>query len=197
MKTRATGRHRRPSDSKTYPGQLRTLRAVACPSGLRGEPHRRGRLMAGHLVVPCAIGRGGVRHGKREGDGATPVGRLQLVGGFFRADRLARPGAPMRLRPLRPSDGWCDEPGHPAYNRPVRLPSPCGHENMWRDDGLYDVVIVLDYNLHPRRRGRGSAIFLHCAHADFRPTAGCVALRPADMRRLLPRLARRCRLTIG
>lgn len=137
-----------------------------------------------------------MRRTKREGDGASPVGRLQVLGGFFRADRLPRPLVAASLRPLRRDDGWCDEPGQPLYNRPTRLPSRCGHEVMWRSDGLYDVVLVLDYNMAPRRDRRGSAIFLHCAHADLQPTAGCIALRPADLRRLLPRLADGCRLTI-
>jgi L,D-peptidoglycan transpeptidase YkuD (ErfK/YbiS/YcfS/YnhG family) len=67
---------------------------------------------------------------------------------------------------------------------------------MWRDDELYDVVIVLDYNIKPRRKNRGSAIFLHCAKRDLAPTAGCIALRPADMRRSLPRLSRKTMLII-
>ncbi len=61
---------------------------------------------------------------------------------------------------------------------------------MWRKDRLYDVVGVMDYNIRPRLRGRGSAIFFHIATDDLSPTAGCVALRPRDMARLLPRLGR-------
>jgi L,D-peptidoglycan transpeptidase YkuD (ErfK/YbiS/YcfS/YnhG family) len=72
----------------------------------------------------------------------------------------------------------------------VRLPFRFSHEEMWRQDELYDVVIVLDWNIAPRRKDRGSAIFFHCARPDYGPTAGCVAIAPADMRRLLPRLAR-------
>jgi L,D-peptidoglycan transpeptidase YkuD (ErfK/YbiS/YcfS/YnhG family) len=155
-----------------------------------------GRLQAGAVVMPCAIGAGRIRHTKREGDGATPAGRLLLLQGFFRADRIVRPQTQLPLRALRPQDGWCDDPAAASYNRPVRLPNRCGHEDMWRADGLYDVVIVLDYNMRPRQKGRGSAIFLHCARPDLAPTAGCIALRPADMRRLLPRLGRRVWLTI-
>ncbi len=169
------------------PGRLVVHRVAA------GRPHPAppvGRLHIGGLVLPCAIGAGGLRHAKREGDRATPIGCMRLVEGFFRADRLARPGAGLPLRALKPTDGWCDDPHAPAYNRPVRLPHPAGHETLWRADGLYDVVLVLDYNLRPCRRGRGSAIFLHCAKPDLAPTLGCVALRPADLRRLLPRLRR-------
>jgi L,D-peptidoglycan transpeptidase YkuD (ErfK/YbiS/YcfS/YnhG family) len=100
------------------------------------------------------------------------------------------------IRPVRPSDGWCDDPSSAAYNRQVTLPIRAGHEKLWRADRLYDLVIVLDYNIHPRRKNLGSAIFLHCARPDFAPTEGCVALRPDDLRRLLPRLSKKVVLGI-
>jgi L,D-peptidoglycan transpeptidase YkuD (ErfK/YbiS/YcfS/YnhG family) len=154
-----------------------------------GKASPRGLLRAGSLILPCAIGSSGICHDKREGDGATPAGRWQLLDGFYRGDRIPRPRAWRLFQPLKRDMGWCDAPGSPSYNRPVKLPFSAGHENLWRDDALYDLVIVLGYNLYPRREGRGSAIFLHCARADFAPTAGCVALQPADLRRLLPLLS--------
>ncbi len=98
--------------------------------------------------------------------------------------------------PIKPGDGWCDDPGSPSYNRRVALPCRASHEKLWRRDRLYDLVTVLGYNIHPRRKYRGSAIFLHCAAPDFAPTEGCVALRYDDLRRLLPRLSRKAMLTI-
>ncbi len=156
-----------------------------------------GWLFAGSLALPCQLGPAGLTRRKREGDGATPAGRFDLLHGFFRPDRGPRPAARLPCRPLRSDDGWCDDPRAVGYNRPVRLPSPAGHEAMWRADRLYDVVLVIDYNVRRPRRGRGSAIFLHVMAPDGRPTAGCVAVRPADLRRLLPRLDRRCRIAIG
>jgi len=153
-------------------------------------------LRAGGLILPCAIGRSGIRHSKREGDGATPVGRWPLLFGFYRADHLPRLAAHTQLDAIRQDLGWCDEPASPLYNRPVRLPFAPSHEEMWRDDGLYDLVIVLGQNLKVRRKGGGSAIFLHCARPDFSPTAGCVALRREDFRRLLPRLSRKTMLVV-
>ena len=137
-----------------------------------------GRLHAGPLVLRCALGPAGVTHAKREGDHATPAGEFRLLGGFFRADQVLRNAWPSPMRPIRPNDGWCDDPGSAAYNRHVTLPSAWGHEKLWRADRLYDLVIVLDYNIRPCRKHRGSAIFLHCARPDFAPTEGCVALRP-------------------
>jgi L,D-peptidoglycan transpeptidase YkuD (ErfK/YbiS/YcfS/YnhG family) len=137
------------------------------------------------LVVEGAMGRSGMTVFKREGDGATPIGDLALLSGYFRRDRLARPRTAVALAPIRRDAGWCDAPRHPAYNRPIRLPFAASHEEMARADHLYDMVMVLDWNIRSRRRGRGSAIFLHLAKPGFQPTEGCVALMPRAMRRLL------------
>ena len=133
----------------------------------------------------CAIGRGGVRGDKREGDGATPSGRFVLRRVFYRADRLAPPKTALPSRALTPDDGWCNDPNHADYNRPVRLPHAAGHEALWRDDGVYDVIVELGYNDDPVTPGLGSAIFLHVARADYEPTEGCVALALDDLRTLL------------
>lgn len=163
---------------------------------LPGRP-RRGILTGAGLALPCALGRTGLTRFKREGDGATPVGRLSFLAGYRRADRGLPVPAPVSLEPIRPDLGWCDDPSDGRYNRPVRLPFAPSHERMFRDDGLYDIVLVLDWNVRRRRLGQGSAIFFHCAREGLEPTAGCVALRPADMRRLLPRLKRRTVMIIG
>jgi L,D-peptidoglycan transpeptidase YkuD (ErfK/YbiS/YcfS/YnhG family) len=147
------------------------------------EPHR-GLIRCGALVLQCALGRSGVRHLKREGDGATPAGRHRVLSLIVRPDRL-RPRSSLRMRALRRNDGWCEDSRHGSYNRPIRLPSSAGHETMWREDRLYDVVGVLDWNFCPRIRGRGSAIFLHLARENFRPTAGCIALNRRDLLLLL------------
>lgn len=162
---------------------------------LAGE-RTRGKLVAGPLVLPCALGRSGVRRAKREGDGATPQGVLRPVAAWCRGPR---PAAPLLLpwRRTQPDDGWCDDAASPLYNRPVRLPFAPSHERLWRDDRLYDLVLVLDYNLARPRPGAGSAIFLHVAADGFAPTAGCVALRKADLLRLAPRLSPRTRLVVA
>jgi L,D-peptidoglycan transpeptidase YkuD (ErfK/YbiS/YcfS/YnhG family) len=144
-----------------------------------------GLLRRGDSVVRCALGRGGIRTDKREGDGGTPVGCFPLGPVYFRPDRLAPPVTGLAVHAIDPGLGWCDDGGDPDYNRPVRLPHPAGHERMWRDDGLYDLLAVIGYNLDPVVPGRGSAIFLHVATADYAPTAGCVALTLADLQALL------------
>lgn len=149
--------------------------------------HADGHLRLEDETLRCALGRGGIVHDKREGDGATPVGRHPLRAVLFRPDRGPAPETRLPVSPLSPADGWCDDPGDPAYNRPVRLPFAASHERMWRDDGLYDLVVVLGYNDDPVRPGAGSAIFMHVASPDYGPTEGCIALSPEDLRRVLRR----------
>ena len=136
-------------------------------------------------TLRCALGAGGIRADKAEGDGATPTGLLPIRRILWRADRGPRPAAALPAEPIAPDDGWCDDPGHPDYNRPVRLPHPARHERLWREDAVYDVIGILGWNDAPVVRGRGSAIFLHVARSGFAPTEGCVALPEPDLRRLL------------
>jgi L,D-peptidoglycan transpeptidase YkuD (ErfK/YbiS/YcfS/YnhG family) len=145
----------------------------------RGELRWRGR------VARCALGRNGISDDKREGDGATPAGCFPLREVYFRADRLAAPSTGLPASPVSPDLGWCDDPADAAYNRPVRLPYAARHERLWRDDELYDLIVVIGYNDDPIEPGRGSAVFLHVARPDFAPTQGCVAMRLADLSDLL------------
>lgn len=146
---------------------------------------RRGLLRLGIPNLPCALGRGGRRASKREGDGATPLGSFRLLGVLYRPDRVGRPRTVLPVHPIRPDDGWCDAPGDRNYNRAVRLPYPASAERLWREDRLYDIVIVTDHNTRPRIRGHGSAIFLHIARPDLAPTEGCIALRREHLLLLL------------
>lgn len=160
-----------------------------------GRPSQGLAAFAG-TVLPCALGRSGIRSLKREGDGATPRATLPLVSALWRADRLGRPRTALALRAIRSADGWCDAPADGRYNRPVPLPCPVSHEELARDDGLYDVLVVLDFNLRPRRAFGGSAIFLHCARPGLVATAGCVAFPRPVLLRLLARLPARARLRV-
>lgn len=156
----------------------------------------RGVLTYGNLSFPCAIGRSGRRAGKREGDGATPLGSFALRRALYRPDRLPRPATHLTLRAIMPSDGWCDAPTDRNYNRRVDHPYPASAERLWRDDGLYDVVVVMGYNDHPRSAGRGSAVFLHVAGLGLTPTEGCIALARPHLLRLLRAISPRVRVTV-
>ena len=157
----------------------------------------RGWLTAGPFRFPCALGPAGIVWLKREGDKGTPAGRFKLLWGYYRPDRgrPARSGVP--LKPMRPNQGWCEDPQSSRYNRPVCLPARDATDRMWRDDHLYDLTFVLDQNFSRRAKGRGSAIFFHLARPSLTPTAGCVAIAADDMRKLAPRLSRGAVMEIG
>jgi len=154
---------------------------------VRGRPGApsQGLINLRGLVFPCALGRGGITANKREGDGGTPLARMALLGGYVRGRSFAR-RTRLQLARIDADLGWCEVPDDRNYNRPVRIPYKASHETMLRPDGLYDACLVLDWNIRPRHRGRGSAIFFHLARPGFAPTAGCVAVTRQVMARLLP-----------
>jgi L,D-peptidoglycan transpeptidase YkuD (ErfK/YbiS/YcfS/YnhG family) len=165
---------------------------------VRRRPGRRaqGILVAGRIAIPVALGRAGIRANKHEGDGATPRGRFRLMRLWWRADRAPRPATYLPVRRIRTEDGWCEEPASRRYNRPIRLDRGASGDRLWRHDNLYDFVIEIDHNTRPRVAGRGSAVFVHVARPGLGPTAGCVALPAARLRRLLGRLSQHTRITI-
>jgi len=151
-----------------------------------------GVMQIGNLRLRCALGRSGISAFKREGDGATPLASLPILSGFCTSPIPRRNYCPVPLKITRPQDGWCDASQDANYNKPVRLPYHASAEMMRRDDGLYNIGFVLDWNISSRCLGRGSAIFLHLARqgkgGDLLPTQGCIALTQRDMARLLPHL---------
>ncbi len=165
---------------------------------VRARPGHRsqGLLVAGSTVFPCALGRGGISANKREGDGATPLGSMRLLSGYFRKDQVAAGATLLAMKPISETMGWCEVPDDRNYNRPVAIPYGASHETMHRADRLYDYCLVLDWNISVRKRGRGSAIFFHLARPGFTPTEGCVAVTRKVMARLLPLLSGRTVLTV-
>ena len=146
-----------------------------------------GALALGQHRVRCALGKGGVKPAdeKREGDGASPAGNWPIRYVFYRPDRLSPPETALEVRALSPDDGWCDDPASPDYNKLVKLPFSPSHEKLWRDDHVYDVIVVLGHNDEPVMPGMGSAIFLHLARDGYTGTEGCVAVALPDMLELL------------
>jgi L,D-peptidoglycan transpeptidase YkuD (ErfK/YbiS/YcfS/YnhG family) len=160
-----------------------------------GNP-RRGWLTAGGRTVPVALGRGGIKANKREGDGGTPRGIFRPRQLWWRADRHPRPRTFLPVRTIGPEDAWCEDPTSRRYNRPIRLERDRGGDRLRRDDHLYDFIVEIDHNSVPRVAGRGSAVFLHLARDNFGPTAGCVSMTPSAMLRLLARLGPDTRIVI-
>jgi L,D-peptidoglycan transpeptidase YkuD (ErfK/YbiS/YcfS/YnhG family) len=157
----------------------------------------RGWLIAGPLSLPVALGRGGIKANKREGDGATPRGTFRLKRLWWRADRHPRPATLLPVRRIARDDGWCEDAADRRYNRPVKLKPGSQADRLARGDALYDFVVELDHNTRPRIAGRGSAVFIHAARPGMTPTAGCVALNLTSLRRLLARIGPRTRLLVN
>jgi L,D-peptidoglycan transpeptidase YkuD (ErfK/YbiS/YcfS/YnhG family) len=148
--------------------------------------HPDGRFEFGDRIFRCAIGPAGVvpADQKREGDGASPIGIWPIRRVLFRPD-VGAPTTQLPSQPIAPDDGWCDDPEDPAYNRPIKLPYRASFEKMWRDDHIYDLVVVLGHNDDPPKPYFGSCIFLHLARDDYSPTQGCVALARPDLEAVL------------
>ena len=154
---------------------------------VRTRPGNRtqGILLIGGLAIRVALGRGGIRANKFEGDGGTPRGRFRLVRLWWRADRHLRPPTPLPVQRITPEIAWCEDTSDRRYNRPFRRSATEPGDRLWRADHLYDFIIEIDHNTRPRVAGRGSAVFIHVARPNRGPTAGCVALRVPELRRLL------------
>jgi L,D-peptidoglycan transpeptidase YkuD (ErfK/YbiS/YcfS/YnhG family) len=172
---------------------LPALFIAASGSATVAAPYQNLEYRDGRLIWPggstrAAVGRAGVAANKKEGDGTTPSGTYPLVAAFYRADRIAAPHSGLLLRALAPGDGWVDDPADHSYNRLVSLPYPAHAEQMWLQDAVYDLLVVIGYNMDPVVPGAGSAIFLHIARPDFSPTAGCIAVERNVLVRLMPLL---------
>lgn len=179
-----------------HPPKRGAALSVVLVRAAAGNPQR-GWLTAGGITIPVALGRGGLKANKREGDGGTPRGSFHPKRLWWRADRLPRPPTFLPVRPITAQDTWCEDPADRHYNQPVRRPPGGAGDRLRRDDHLYDLIIEIDHNAGPRVAGRGSAVFLHLARDNFGPTAGCVAMRRGALLRLLARIGPRTRIVIG
>lgn len=151
-----------------------------------------GKLKLGNKDYDCVIGKHGyvAQNEGREGDGKTPLGTYALRYGLYRADRVDLPETDLPFYPVRQDDGWCDAPHDSAYNRPVRLPYRASAEALHKESHVYDVIIVLGHNDSPPIADMGSAIFMHIARGENKPTQGCVAVSLDDMMAIVPKLVR-------
>ena len=161
-----------------------------------GDPCR-GWLTVEDRTVPVALGRGGIKANKREGDGGTPRRTFRPRQLWWRADRHPRPQTFLPIRTIAAEDAWCEDPASRHYNQPIRLNRAQSGDRLRRDDHLYDFIVEIDHNHSPRIAGRGSAVFLHLARGNFGPTAGCISMTKSAMLRLLARLGPNTKIVIG
>jgi L,D-peptidoglycan transpeptidase YkuD (ErfK/YbiS/YcfS/YnhG family) len=146
------------------------------------------KLIFNDKTYRCVMGKNGVVEDKEEGDWGTPVGCFPIREIFYRKDRVEKIDSVFPVRELSEDDGWCDDPKDEKYNQFVKLPYEASHEKLWREDNLYDIIVVLGYNDDPPVPGNGSAVFMHIARPSYSPTAGCIALATSDLLEILENL---------
>ena len=143
------------------------------------------KLSIGHYKVKCSIGKRGIGNKKREGDFITPKGKFKIKCIFYRKDRIPDFKTKISYFPIRKNMGWCDDPRSWKYNQLIEFPNKFKAEKLYRVDSIYDIILVLDYNTNPVKKNKGSAIFIHIAKRDYRSTAGCVALKKRDLKKIV------------
>ena len=156
----------------------------------------------GHLIYKnfkfrCSIGKNGIGNKKKEGDGITPKGIFKLTKVFYREDKVKNIKTKIKKIKIKKNMGWCDDPKSKFYNKLVKLPNKFSNEKLYRKDDVYDIVIVLNYNMQPIIKNKGSAIFIHVAKKNYKPTAGCVALKKKDLIKLLKYINKKTKICIN
>lgn len=149
-------------------------------------------LTYGDYKVKCAIGKRGINSFKKEGDLTTPRGKFKIKGVFYRKDRVKRLKTKLRKDVIKKNMGWCDDPNSKKYNKLIKFPFHLSSEKLYRKDNIYDLLIVLNYNMNPIRKKKGSAIFIHVAKKKYLPTKGCIALKKNELLKLLKLIRKNC-----
>ena len=133
----------------------------------------------------CIFGRDGVTKNKTEGDWCTPIGIFPVRKIYYRNDKIKKLDTQVETIPISKDDAWCDDKERNEYNTFIKLPFNGSYENLWRDDDLYNIIVVIGYNDEPIVKERGSAIFIHIANNEMQYTKGCLAIKKEDMISLL------------
>jgi len=146
--------------------------------------------------IKCTIGKNGITEKKQEGDLKTPKGIFKLIKIFYRKDRIKIFKSSLKKYYIKKNIGWCDDPNSQYYNRLIKFPFRGSAEKLWRKDNIYDVIIVLNYNLNPIIKNKGSAIFLHICKKNYLPTKGCIGINKKDMMNLIINIKNNTKLII-
>ena len=145
----------------------------------------------------CALGKAGIGEKKREGDNVTPTGTFKIVKIYYRSDRVKKISSKLRLIEITKNMGWCDDPNSKNYNKLINLPSKYSHERLFKKDNIYDIIVILNYNMKPIIKNKGSAIFIHVAKKNYQSTQGCIALKKNDLLKLLSKISKNIKIKIN
>ena len=144
----------------------------------------------------CSLGINGIKNKKKEGDGITPKGIFKLKKIYYRNDKVKNIVTKVKKIKITKDMGWCDDPKSKFYNKLIRLPNKFGHEKLYRKDDIYNLIIVLDYNMNPVIKNKGSAIFIHLAKKNYKPTQGCMGLKQNDLIKLIKMIKKNQKIKI-
>ena len=145
----------------------------------------------------CALGKGGIKQKEREGDFITPKGKFKLIKIYYRSDRIKKINSTLKKIKIKKNMGWCDDVSSNYYNKQIKINKKISHEKLHRKDNVYDIIVVLNYNLNPIIKGKGSAIFLHIAKKNYNKTQGCIALKKNELLSLISRIKKNTQIRIG
>jgi len=158
--------------------------------------NKSGYLKYKKLKFKCALGKSGIGKKRKEGDNITPKGTFKIVKIYYRDDRIKKIYSKIKTFKINNKMGWCDDSNSKKYNQLIKLPSEYTHEKLYRKDNVYDLVIVLNYNMSPIVKNKGSAIFIHVAKKNYKKTAGCIALKKHHLLRLIKEIKSKTRIVI-
>jgi L,D-peptidoglycan transpeptidase YkuD (ErfK/YbiS/YcfS/YnhG family) len=149
------------------------------------------------LRFRCSIGKAGIKKKIKEGDNITPKGKFKILKIYYRSDRIKKFSTNIEIIKIKKNMGWCDDPKSSLYNKEIKLPFNFSHEKLYRKDHLYDLILVLNYNINPIKKNKGSAIFFHIANKSYKKTKGCVALKKFDLINLISKIKKNTTIKIG
>jgi L,D-peptidoglycan transpeptidase YkuD (ErfK/YbiS/YcfS/YnhG family) len=150
-----------------------------------------------NLKFRCALGKAGIKRKVKEGDNITPKGIFKITKIYYRPDKIKDIVTPIKKIKIKKSIGWCDDPNSIHYNKQIKLPSKFSHEKLYRNDNLYDLILVLNYNTNPIVKNKGSAIFLHITNDSYKKTKGCIALKKDDLIQLIYKISVNTKIKIN
>ena len=159
--------------------------------------NKSGYLKFENLKFKCALGKAGVGKKKIEGDNITPKGTFEIFKIYYRSDRIKKMYSKIKLFKINKKMGWCDDSNSKKYNQLIKIPSKYTHEKLYRKDNVYDLIIVLNYNMIPIVKNKGSAIFIHVAKKKYKKTAGCVALKKKHLVKLIKNIKNKTKIIIN
>ena len=159
--------------------------------------NKSGYLKYQDLKFKCALGKHGINKKKKEGDKITPKGTYKIVNIYYRKDRIKKISSKLKLIKIKKNMGWCDDPNNKNYNQLIKIPSKYSHERLFKKDNIYDIIVILNYNMKPIIKNKGSAIFIHVAKKNYQPTQGCIALKKNDLLKLLSKISKNIKIKIN